>query len=363
MSLTRADQSLTTNIPNANNIPLKQVSTNQIFTDSGANINKFNDRVFVGGATVASGDSTHSIKDWVDSFYSTIGESQSYVPVSVFNSFTSNNQYSLMGGFFAAQTLTTAANTTAIGLMALGLCNDTANTGKGGWALYTEGHKLANVNGYLISQEFEVRNLGPSIIADPYTTNEGTGGNQATTVVLIGAGCGLSTANAGNTVTVGVAFGGTAKFNTGINFNNGCLDPLNGNTAISFAQNHTLSWYFGASQRAARVYSSANNSAMDINFLNAQINFNNVTDGNTAFKFTGYPGNIANGLLFGASVAGTGYVTISSFGADGNVDILLNTVGSGGVRFGSYVGTPATSSGYIYIKDSGGTLRKLMVGT
>lgn len=41
----------------------------------------------------------------------------------------------------------------------------------------------------------------------------------------------------------------------------------------------------------------------------------------------------------------------------------LKLAPAGSLSFGTFTGTPATSAGYISVKDSGGTVRKLMVGT
>lgn len=55
-------------------------------------------------------------------------------------------------------------------------------------------------------------------------------------------------------------------------------------------------------------------------------------------------------------------VNISSVGIDADIDILFNAKGTGKVRFGTYtVDGTAVVAGYITVKDSGGTLRKLMV--
>jgi hypothetical protein len=355
-----------------------QYPTNQIFSDLGADINRINDRLFVGGATVGSGDSTHSVKDWVDTFYSTVGESQSYVPVSVFNSFTTPNAYSLMGGFFAAQTSNIPANTTSIGLMSLGLHNNTTLTGQGAWAIYTEAHKLAGVSGYVIAQEFEVRNMGPSIIADPYTANEGVGGNQGTTNLLLGAGCGLP-AYVGNSVTVAIALApNPSKFNTGINFNTGCLDPANNYTAIAFATNHRLRWYSAASTPSANIYSTVATGA----------NGQNLVFTDNELQVQGIAG--ASWLLVGGNTAAANYIAtyaqvtgsapvVGVGGTDAQIDLALASGGTVGttstVKFSSAgmfsangavatsltgigpTGSHTTVQTWLTIKDNTGTVR------
>lgn len=54
--------------------------------------------------------------------------------------------------------------------------------------------------------------------------------------------------------------------------------------------------------------------------------------------------------------------SLSAQGSASNIDLLLTPKGTGNVRFGTYTASAATdSTGYILVKDSAGTTRKLMV--
>jgi hypothetical protein len=66
------------------------------------------------------------------------------------------------------------------------------------------------------------------------------------------------------------------------------------------------------------------------------------------------------GVITG-SIAGAA-VPFSVAGTDTNIDIALTPKGTGNVRFGTYTGTILTPTGYVEIKDSGGTIRRLLVG-
>jgi hypothetical protein len=73
--------------------------------------------------------------------------------------------------------------------------------------------------------------------------------------------------------------------------------------------------------------------------------------------------NTGNYLQVKGNASGTAPV-LSAQGADTNVDITFTTKGTGVVQFGTHTATADTAiSGYITIKDSGGTLRKLAVIT
>jgi len=66
-----------------------------------------------------------------------------------------------------------------------------------------------------------------------------------------------------------------------------------------------------------------------------------------------------------ARIAGanaSGHPTILAEGSDTNIDLIFTPKGTGNMRFGTYTAGAATdSTGYITVKDSGGTTRKLMV--
>ena len=70
--------------------------------------------------------------------------------------------------------------------------------------------------------------------------------------------------------------------------------------------------------------------------------------------------NPVNYLGFTGAVAG-GSPTISVAGTDTNIDLALTPKGTGNVRFGTYTATVSTITGYIEIKDAGGTVRRLAV--
>ncbi len=63
----------------------------------------------------------------------------------------------------------------------------------------------------------------------------------------------------------------------------------------------------------------------------------------------------------GAAIGGS--PSLATAGGEANIDLALAPKGGGRVRFGSYEATAGlTPSGFIEIKDSGGTLRRLLVG-
>ena len=70
---------------------------------------------------------------------------------------------------------------------------------------------------------------------------------------------------------------------------------------------------------------------------------------------------LANYVEVAPKIAGTS-PTISVLGTDTDIDLSLTPKNAGRVRFGTYTGTILTPTGYIEVKDSGGTVRRLLVG-
>jgi hypothetical protein len=69
-----------------------------------------------------------------------------------------------------------------------------------------------------------------------------------------------------------------------------------------------------------------------------------------------------NFITVTGSGSGGGLATFTTEGGDTNIDLNLTPKGTGNVRFGTYTASMAlTVQGYIEIKDSGGTVRKLAV--
>jgi hypothetical protein len=89
--------------------------------------------------------------------------------------------------------------------------------------------------------------------------------------------------------------------------------------------------------------------------------FQNSGSGSTGFIIRQGSGSIVNYLQATSSATGAAPV-LSAQGSDTNIDLALTPKGTGNVRFGTYTASMAlTVQGYIEIKDSGGTVRKLAV--
>jgi hypothetical protein len=103
------------------------------------------------------------------------------------------------------------------------------------------------------------------------------------------------------------------------------------------------------------------------------IAFNFTTKGNGAFNF--FTNNSAQrqfriqhttsavnfGYATGSAAGGAVTFGVDALSSDTNIDLALTPKGTGLVRFGTYTATVSTIAGYIEIRDSGGTIRRLAV--
>jgi hypothetical protein len=101
---------------------------------------------------------------------------------------------------------------------------------------------------------------------------------------------------------------------------------------------------------------------------NVRLSFSDKGSGGIQFNAGGsrqfYIGPITNSVNFIQAAGGTSGnpPKFESLGTDTNIDLTLTPKGTGNVRFGTYTASMAlTVQGYIEIKDSGGTVRKLAV--
>jgi hypothetical protein len=112
---------------------------------------------------------------------------------------------------------------------------------------------------------------------------------------------------------------------------------------------------------------------MSVQGSDTNIAFNFTTKGNSAFNFTTNNGSqrqfrvthttsaVNFGYVTGSAAGGAVTFGVDALSSDTNIDLALAPKGTGNVRFGTYTGTALSIAGYIEIKDSGGTIRRLAV--
>jgi hypothetical protein len=346
-----------------------QQPNEQMFADAGAAINRINDRLLIGEATKSDGTSTYTNKNWLETFYASNLGAGSYTAGAQCMSLTGTNPVSQIGLLGAGQTLNSAGG--AFGLMGFAMANKAGTYPA--WGLYIDAIlNSAGVSATVSAAELQITNL-----INGSGSTAGTPYQAATTVgIQLGSGSGFWSQGARPPCySVGAAIqivNNGAPFQTGINFNTNesgqgdCLVINNSvGNAISLGQGHQISWYNSASQ-AGSITSlcAAGNNTLNVLFGINKLQFLDNANGEVVFQFARIASAV-NGIQFVPAVAGSPPYILPNpgSGGDANIDLrLLGYGGSGYVRFGTYVGSTITNTGYITIKDDAGTLRRLMVG-
>jgi len=113
------------------------------------------------------------------------------------------------------------------------------------------------------------------------------------------------------------------------------------------------------------ISAQGSDAAVSLNLISKStgvIRFYTATASSEQFRVTHTAGTIVNYATATGAISGAGPI-FSVAGTDADIDLNLTPKGAGAVRFGTYtVSALLAVAGYITIKDSGGTTRRLLVG-
>ena len=176
---------------------------------------------------------------------------------------------------------------------------------------------------------------------------------------------------AGNSAPFLYATGGTNTTGRITSSGTGSIDLYtNGGSQLQFRTAHTASAVNYVQVTGAATSGTPNITAQgsDTNipiYLSSKgtgtVRFFTNGAGSEQFRVLHTAGTIVNYATATGSATGNA-PTFSVAGSDTNIDLTLTPKGTGNVRFGTYTGTILTPTGYVEIKDSGGTVRRLLVG-
>lgn len=342
----------------ATKINFTQPASNQFFTQNGAVINRFNDRVFIGGATAADGAFPQVSDDWFSAFERSIGYASAAAPSMLF-ALTNNSNASASALTAAAQSLNLgAAGTSCIGTEAY-VVNNNATLATNAWGFYGEAHRTTSAVGSIYGMELDTRTLVASINPSPYTQGDAIG-------IQLGSGAGVSASGQHDASAAIQIVGNPMKWQAGIVFNADSITGADGtggaNTgvAVALAAGHTIQWYGSASVVTGNITSGTTSAAnaTGINFSGAGFQVRQLTD-DAPLLYVFPAANAVNYVAIAAAATG-GAPVISAGGSDTNIDLMLAPQGTGNVKFGTYTATAPSATGYITIKDSAGNVRKLL---
>jgi hypothetical protein len=254
---------------------------------------------------------------------------------------------------------------------------------------------------FAVTTAFTITNAGSGYVEQPTVTFSGGGGSGAAAYATVGSGTTVKSIGATLDVFVDSTSSQAFRFynsgGTGVNYwsaGAGSSSPFlfargstntqgniasNGTSSLAFFTNGGATQQFNVSHTASavnyvqvtgaatsgRVTISSQGSDANVPMvigtkgsgsLNVRTNDSAttqfaVTSTASAVNYINVTGNTANNAP-----------VISALGTDTNIDLTLTPKGTGNVRFGTYTANMAlTIQGYIEIKDSGGTTRRLAV--
>lgn len=330
----------------------------------GANIHRLRDRVLIGDACDYDGNSTVAANSWLGD----LGDGTATCLWIEKNATIAAIGSRGIGGSFVAR----ATDTVGTGGGTLGVVgyayNNLEDDTHHGWGGYFEGVRDTD-GGNTWGVEIDITNLVESSVTDrynPYNTPE----DGWTVGLHIACGGGETVWPTSYDADCGLVFGPNgSSFRTGIVFRNSALTRDGGANgeghAISLAYDHCIEWYeFDTDTRSCYIKSNITNASHDqaIIFTNAGTAFVNGND-ETVFLIQDNQNTVVNYTYAAGAVSGTSPF-ISVAGSDPNIDLRLIPKGTAYVQFGTRTASSdAAITGYITIKDSGGTTRKLAVIT
>jgi hypothetical protein len=263
----------------------------------------------------------------------------------------------------------------------------TGGTGSG--ATFNLTYSLRSASGFTIT------NAGSGYVEQPTVTFSGGGGSGAAAYASVGSG--TTVRSLGSTMSFNTPNGETfrvsdsgatasAYWNAIASGSNAILRGVGGASNVQVQSNSTGGILFGTNSGVAQL--AVSHTASAVNYVqvtgnatgnaptisvqgsDTNINFNLSSKGTGAAQvITGGGRQLAvlntnsavNYTTATGSSAGAAPV-FSVAGTDTNIDLALTPKGTGNVRFGTYTANMAlVVQGYIEIKDSGGTVRKLAV--
>jgi hypothetical protein len=265
-----------------------------------------------------------------------------------------------------------------------------------------------NINTYAVtSGGFTITNAGSGYVEQPTVTFSGGGGSGAAAYASVGAGSVIR--SLGSTGTQSLDFytpsgitGSvpTLRLRDGSAGQNSSLRVQGGVDSVNITSTGTASTLLNISVEASTSIRFKTNSSTEIlRIIHANNGVNRIemtgaaTGGSPAITAQGSDTNVTllfsskgtndiqfrtnsssqvqfqvlhttsavNRLTVTGSIAGAAPV-LASAGSDTNIDLALTPKGTGNVRFGTYTADMTLIvQGYVEIKDSGGTIRKLAV--
>ena len=270
---------------------IQQGSSGQFWAQNGAQINRMNDRVFIGGASFSDASYPPVNLSWLQAYQESIGYTNQtlFGPLCVQSSPAPAAQ-DTCGASIAAQSLTaTSPFASCIGIEAFAV-NNNAAYGTGAWAFYGEAHRVSNAAGSVYCMEVDTYNLFPSVTPTPYQQGSVIGHQ-------IGSGAGVN----GTFMTASIS--GTTLTVTSVgsaNFVNGALKVGHNVFGVGVTAGTTITG-FGTGTGGTGTYTVNNSQTVASEYMVATPQY----DSSAAIQIVNNPTRWQAGIVFDAtSLAG-----------------------------------------------------------
>lgn len=336
---------------------IQQVASGQFFSGNGAQVNRFNDRMLVGDATVGDAAFPNVNKDWLAAYQTYFGGSGPSVTTMAI--FLAQGEPFLAGARTAGNP---SVGANAIGVQGYALANNPAKGGDFAWAFYGEGHRVSASASNCYGAEICVVNRGDTKVLTPYSSLPGT-----TIGIQIDSGCGFNHAAMPDVVSASAAMvivdntGGSAPFLAGFVFPVGSVQDSFGNhDAIVLPQNYGMRWWTPANLPSSFIKGGVGTAAnaTGLAFADAGLEVQNAS--NQVLALFPPIANATNYPQISAAASG-GAVLVKASGTDTNINLALFPQGAGTLQLGVpwTAGSGFTINGHMDFIDSGGTARRV----
>lgn len=332
---------------------------NGYYAGQGGEIQRLTDRVFMGGAAWNTGQQTTLNNDWLTTFQNSIGRDGGWIQISQSAALNAEDPQGVIGFLAASQSkYITSAGLNSIGAVFMGVNNSTVlqNT----YAVYTEAYRMSGATGGAYGLEIDTINYASLYTIDAYTQNI-----QQTVGIQLAAGGELSPSTQfPSSAAINIRNNGST-FQRGIIFGNDALTDCDGTTgtaiAIEMAKGHGIHWLKSANVYTCAIYGDVSDPdrSTTMTFDNNGVVFRNSNTSTVICNIANIGQTSVNYPAFVPSLTGNP-VQFTAQGTDSNIDIELVPKGLGLVRLGPWaINTDVPVNGYVSVKDSSGTVRKL----
>jgi hypothetical protein len=327
-----------------------QSATSQFYQNFGANVNRVNDRLFVGPAALNNGTNVASQPDWLTTYQLAKGRTYGYVQTSqlaVLNASTAKD--SLTTAVFGAQTSgrTTSASQ-VIATTGIGINNNSGNTGSAGnqaWGGYFEGWRDNSTagNGGAYGIEADTINLVGVADTDPYlqSSDQTVSAQLASGGEIVGA--------FDSTAAINIQNNG-ASFRKGIVIGSNAISGDDGTTgtgvAIALGKGHKIQWYGAAGTPTSSIVGLGTTTA---GATQQQFSDNSVQWVNSAGQGLFAVANTTGAVNFVSTNNATSgnNPALSAQGSDTNIQLLMAGKGNSGAAVQGATNGGTAPVGYI----------------